>query len=169
MNPSLSQQALADQLATAVAPSLPNNTIVLGRKPKSVAKTLRQLAKQLTKAPGKNITAPKVKPPSTKQVRHALVGELMVALQPFLVVEPESKKMAKVLAKTVKHLAAQLSKQRGESPKQLMKAAADSAPSVENSATPLPVSAARRPTPAPRRAAAPKRAAPSEAVVPLEG
>jgi hypothetical protein len=169
MNTSLSQQALADQLATAVAPSLQNNTVVLGRKPKSVAKTLRHLAKQLTKESGKMITAPKAKQPSAKQVRHALAGELMVALQPFMVVPPESKKMPKALIKTVKHLAAQLSKQRVTSPQQVIKPAFDSAPSLENRPTALPVLAASPPKPTPRRAAAPKHAAPSEAVAPLEG
>ena len=112
------QKDLANQLIAAVAPVSGD-----GVPTKAVARTLRQLAKQLTKQQSKQAkVAQQPTPLTAKRARKALAGELVTALQPYLGADeaPEAK-TSKSVTKAVKRLAAQLVKERRKQAKQTVK------------------------------------------------
>ena len=112
------QKDLANQLTAAVAPVSGD-----GVPTKAVVRTLRQLAKQLTKQQSKQAkVAQQPTPLTAKRARKALAGELVTALQPYLGADeaPEAK-TSKSVTKAVKRLAAQLVKERRKQAKQTVK------------------------------------------------
>lgn len=114
-----SKQQLTDQLAAAAAPHLSNPA---GGPPKPVAKTLRQLAKQLTQQQAKSAKADRPVSATGKQARKALVGELVTVLTPYLdAARAGEEETTKGVLKTVKRLAAQLVKQRRKQARQTAK------------------------------------------------
>ena len=99
---SKSQKYLADQLAAAVAPHLGEDAVT--QPPKAVAKTLRQLAKQLTNQQSKQAhAAEKSTPLTAKRARKALAGELATALEPYWgMAEDATVKAPKAVKKAMK-------------------------------------------------------------------
>ena len=149
-------QSKADQLAAALAPHLgpaPTRTL------KGVAKSLRRLAKQLTNQQAKQEkAAAKAALPTAKKQRNSLAGELLTALHPHLGLgKATGNEVPKKVTRTVKHLAAQLLKQRVKLTRQTAKAARKAAkkhhpakPATtparpHRAARPRPMTAARKP------------------------
>ena len=133
-------QTLTDQLTTAVAPHLgsdaaPSHTL------KGVAKTLKHLAKQLTKQRVKQAqAAKKAAVPTANQQRKALAAELLTALQPHLsLASSDTTEVPKALAKTVSRLATQLLKQHRQQAKQVAKATRKAAKQQRKDKTLAPV------------------------------
>ena len=163
------KKLLAGQLAKAVVPHL-GGTAHASRPPKAVAKTLRQLAKQLTKQQGKQAKAAAAvlqpTPLTAKRARKVVAGELATALQPYFeTAEGSAEKAPKSITKTVKRLAAQVVKQRRkqakQSAKQAKQGAKQTAKEAKQATKAAPVAApavkAAAPLTARRAAAAPKR------------
>ncbi|MFD2720455.1 hypothetical protein ACFST9_17145 [Hymenobacter monticola] len=140
--------------------------------PKGVTKTLRQLAKQLTKKQGKQAKAAAPTPLTAKRARKALAGEMATVLQPFLSTsETPDAKAAKGIAKTVKRLAAQVLKQRRKEAKQNAKQAKQEAKHASKAdgalAAPVaPASAAKKGRPSVARAATTASRRPASATKP---
>ncbi|MDQ2770704.1 MAG: hypothetical protein M3Y54_09405 [Bacteroidota bacterium] len=114
-------QTLTEQLETAIAPHLSPDAAAPTRTLKSVAKTLKQLARQLTK---QRVEQEKAAAPTAQKQRKVLAGELIASLKPHLGNEQNSKDaVPKAVTKLVKHLAAQLVKQRRQQDKQIARMA----------------------------------------------
>ena len=156
------KKLLAGQLAEAVGPHL-GGAAHASRPPKAVAKTLRQLAKQLTKQQGKQAKAAAAvlqpTPLTAKRARKAVASELATALQPYFgTAEGSVEKAPKSITKTVKRLAAQVVKQRRKQAKQSAKQAKQDAKQTAKEAKQATKAA---PVAAPSvKAAAPRAAAP---------
>ena len=141
-------------MTVAIAPHL-GSPDAPGQSPKAVAKTLKKLAKHLTKqqrAADKTANSP-------KRARKALTGELMTSLHDFLVPAGEATaELPKAVTKTIKRLAAQLDKDRRKQAKRAAKAARAEEQSMPDA--PTASAAPKRPT---ARKAAPTKAAPAKA------
>ena len=99
---------LVEQLHTAVAPHLASTTAA-GHPSKGAAKTIKKLAKLLSKqerAAHKAVNSP-------KRTRKTLAGELMTSLQGLIKpLHGLENNVSKLVVKTIKQLAAQLDKSR---------------------------------------------------------
>ncbi|GAA4054802.1 hypothetical protein GCM10022409_47380 [Hymenobacter glaciei] len=141
-------QTLTDQLTTAVATQFDPEAVATGYSLKGVAKTLKQLAQQLTKQQAKQEhAARKVTGPTAKTQRKALAAELLTALRPQLGLGTATSTAApRPITKTVNRLAAKLIKQRGKQAKQAAKAMRKAARQLRKEQTLAPVLQVVRPT-----------------------
>ena len=113
-------QTVADQITTVASSHLGPDVAAPIPTLKSVARTLKHLAKQLTQQRVKQAqAAQKATVPTAKKLRKALVGELIAALQPHLGLEkgPQTT-VSKGVSKTLKQLAAQLVQQQRKQTRQ---------------------------------------------------
>lgn len=154
---------LANQLLGVLTPHLDRKA---GTSPlsKGVTKSLRRLAKQLTKEKGKSGSAtPTKEAPSPKKERRSLASELTTLLHPYIgSADQGPARPTKTVTKSVKRLAAQLVKQRHKQAKQSIKTARRAAKKTD-AKSPKPISAPARPTPptaSAHRPAAAKRPTP---------
>ena len=120
---------LIAQLTTAIAPHLGNTDAA---SPREVAKTLKKLAKHLTKQQRAAHKAAH----SPKRARKVLAGELISSLQGFLIPAGEGAAAPpKSVVETIKRLAAQLANDRRKQAKRATKAARTAAPLVSKPIT----------------------------------